>query len=187
MGFAADNELISQTIDGSTGAFDKLMTVYQEQVFRISLHFGKNKENALDITQNVFLKAYENLKSFQGRSSFKTWLLRIAYNEGNNWIRKYKREFDNEVFEEEMMMITNTPSQEDEILAQENRSLLLRCLLNLNTRYRLAVVLRYFENRPVKEIAATMGCSEGVVKNMLYRSLQKLRETLPAEKIGGLA
>lgn len=185
MGFAADKELITQTMDGSNGAFDKLMTGYQKQIFRISLNFGKNKENALDITQNVFLKAYENLKSFQGKSSFKTWLLRIAYNEGNNWIRKHKREINNEIYEDEMMTI-NSPSQEDDILAQENRSLLLRCLLDLNTRYRLAVVLRYFENQPLKEIASTMDCSEGVVKNMLFRSMQKLRESLPAEKMGGL-
>jgi RNA polymerase sigma-70 factor (ECF subfamily) len=179
-------ELIEQVLDGSTNAFDKLMINHQEMVFRIGLQFGKNRENAMDITQNVFLKVYENLKSFQGRSSFKTWLMRIAYNEGTNWIRKNKNELDNEAFDEEVNMVQNSPSQEDEVLAQENRSILLRSLLSLNTRYRLAVVLRYFEDKPLREIAHILNCSEGVVKNMLYRSIQKMKELLPEQRMGGL-
>jgi RNA polymerase sigma-70 factor (ECF subfamily) len=69
-------------------------------------------------------------------------------------------------------------NQEDELLAKENRALLLHSLYGLNTRYRLAVVLRYFENYTIKEIAEVLRCSEGMVKNILFRSLQKMKTNL---------
>ena len=83
------------------------------------------------------------------------------------------------------MIDNHSPSQEDELLAKEYRSQLLRSLFALNTKYRLAVVLRYFEDMPIREIAGSMKCSEGVVKNMLYRSLQRLKVNLQANT-GGL-
>ena len=69
-------------------------------------------------------------------------------------------------------------SQEDELLARENKAQLLQSLFSLNTRYRLAVVLRYFNEMPIKEISKVLKCSEGVVKNMLFRSLQRLKNNL---------
>ena len=100
------------------------------------------------------------------------------YNEGINWHKKNKRYIQLSNIEDiEMDEYYNNP-QDDEILARENRALLLKSLLNLNTKYRLAVVLRYFDDMPVREISGVIGCSEGVVKNMLHRSINKLRENL---------
>ena len=73
---------------------------------------------------------------------------------------------------------------EDEILVEENKTILLRSLYELNTKYRTAVVLRYFENYSIREISSVLGCSEGVVKNMLFRSLQKLKNYLKANEFG---
>jgi RNA polymerase sigma-70 factor (ECF subfamily) len=70
------------------------------------------------------------------------------------------------------------------MLVNENKAQLLRCLFELNTKYRLAVVLRYFENMSIKEISTSLNCSEGVVKNMLFRSIQKLKNTLPSLQDG---
>ena len=86
-----------------------------------------------------------------------------------------------------MENITDNPGQvgnDDEAMAQENKTVLLRSLYELNTRYRLAVVLRYFENYSIREIASALSCSEGVVKNMLFRSLQKLKIYLKANEFG---
>jgi RNA polymerase sigma-70 factor (ECF subfamily) len=69
-------------------------------------------------------------------------------------------------------------NQEDEILNKEKKLMLLRSLYDLNTKYRVAVVLRYFENYSISDIADTLKCSEGVVKNMLFRSLKKLKKQL---------
>lgn len=180
-----DAQLIAETLNGSLPSFDLLMQRYEKLVFKIAYGFGKNKDNALDITQNTFLKTFENLHSFQSHSSFKGWLMRITYNEGINWTRKNKFTKIWDDLSEDMPMSDNAPTQEDELLAKENRALLLRSLFELNTRYRLAVVLRYFKNQPVREIAATLNCSEGVVKNMLFRSLQRLRSILQEANAGG--
>jgi len=175
-----ETEIIQDVKNGSLESFDHLMQSYQGQVYKIAFGFAKNRDNAMDISQNVFLKAYQNINSFRGDSQFKTWLSRITFNESQNWIKKNKRIHIDE-------HIDNNPDPkftEDDILVQENRTLLLRSLYDLSTKYRLAVVLRYFENYSIREISETLSCSEGVVKNMLFRSLQKLKTSLKDYDMG---
>lgn len=174
----SDTELIEQTLNGSLNAFDQLMERYQRLVFKVAFGFGKNRQNSLDITQNAFLKAYENLSSFKGKGSFKAWIVRITYNESINWTKKNRLQDNLEIYEEILMNHHDGISQEDELLARENKAQLLHSLFALNTRYRLAVVLRYFNEMPIKEISGILKCSEGVVKNMLYRSLKQLKQSL---------
>jgi RNA polymerase sigma-70 factor (ECF subfamily) len=173
-----DSDLIQKTLDDDLTAYDELMKRYEGLIYKISYGFGKNKENALDITQNVFIKSYQKLATFKGNSSFKSWLVKISYNEGVNWVRSNQKFSKQENIDDHLELPSISLSNEDEYLAKENKSQLIHCLYNLNTRYRLAVVLRYFENMPIKDIAQTLQCSEGVVKNMLFRSLRKLKENL---------
>ena len=173
-----DSVLVEEVRNGSPRAYEQLMERYQNQVYRIAYSYTRNKEQSLDITQNVFIKVYENLHKFRGDSQFKTWLLRITSNESQNWIKKnlrYQREEDLEPLLSRDQAGLN---QEDELLARENRTLLLHSLYELNTRYRLVVVLRYFENYSIKEIAEVLHCSDGMVKNILFRSLQKMKNNL---------
>jgi RNA polymerase sigma-70 factor (ECF subfamily) len=130
------------------------------------------------------MKAYENLSSFKGKGSFKAWIAKIAYHEGINWSKKNRHYEKSELFEETFMNQFDGISQEDELLAKENKAQLLQSLLSLNTKYRLAVVLRYFNEMPIKEIAKILKCSEGVVKNMLFRSLRQLRTNLRETHFG---
>lgn len=174
----SDTELIEQTLNGSLEAFDQLMERYQRLVFKVAFGFGKNRQNSLDITQNAFLKAYENLSSFKGKGSFKAWIVRITYNESINWVKKSRLHDNSDISEETLMNHYESISQEDELLARENKTQLLQSLFALNTRYRLAVVLRYFNEMPIKEISGILKCSEGVVKNMLHRSLRQLKQSL---------
>jgi RNA polymerase sigma-70 factor (ECF subfamily) len=170
----SDEMLVENIKKGTIQDYDELMHRYQEDIYHIAFNFTRVKEQALDVSQNIFLKAYDNLVSFKSRSSFKTWLFRIAYNECANWTKKNKR-YMHEDFE---MYLDTAPSQEETLLTKEQRLLLLRSLYHLNTKYRLAVVLRYFKNYSLKEVGEIIGCSEGVVKNMLFRSLQKLKSIL---------
>ena len=87
----SDTELILETIAGNLQSYDTLMTRYQENVYSIAFSFGKNKENAMDITQDVFLKVYKKLNSFKENSSFKTWVSKVAFNESINWSKKNKK------------------------------------------------------------------------------------------------
>lgn len=175
-----ESDLINNVRAGSEESFDQLMQSFQSHVYNVAFSFTKNPDSAMDISQDVFIKVYKNLSSFRGESQLKTWLTRIAFNESQNWLKKNKRHIN-------MENITDNPGQvgnDDEAMAQENKTVLLRSLYELNTRYRLAVVLRYFENYSIREIASALSCSEGVVKNMLFRSLQKLKIYLKANEFG---
>ena len=181
-----DDILVEEIRGGSEKSFDQLMQNHQEQVFRVAHSFTKDTENAMDVTQNIFLKVYQNLNRFRGQSQFKTWLMRIAFNESFNWIKKNKKYQTHEEIDLTMTNNQNPVSQEDELVAQENRALLLKSLYELNTKYRVAVVLRYFENYSIRDISGILKCSEGVVKNMLFRSLRKLKDNLSTIDAGDI-
>jgi RNA polymerase sigma-70 factor (ECF subfamily) len=177
--------LIDEVKNGQQTAYDELMQRHQNHVYHIAFNFTKSAEDAMDLSQTIFLKAYENLKKFRQESQFKTWLMRITYNEGQNWLRKNKKTMVQEDLDGSVgLAVQPNPSQEDDVLASENKAQLIRCLYELNTKYRLAVILKYFENYSIKEISETLNCSEGVVKNMLFRSLQKLRVQLRSRENG---
>ena len=173
--YKEDHVLIEEILGGILSSYDILMERYQNFIFKIAFSFGKNKENAMDISQNVFLKAYQKLSSLKGQNSYKAWLSRIAYNEGINWTRRHKSDPQFERIDIENEPQSDSPSKEDELLANEYRHELMQSLFALNTKHRLAVVLRYYQNMSIKEIAGILKCSEGVVKNILYRSVQRLR------------
>ena len=179
-----DIELIHETVAGNMQSYDTLMKRYQESVYMIAYNFGRTKENALDISQDVFLKVYKKMNTFKENSTFKSWVSKVAYNESINWSKKNKKFLHQSDISDSHFDLETSHNPEEEILVNENKALLLRCLFELNTKYRLAVVLRYFENMPIKEIAASMECSEGVVKNMLFRSIQKLKKSLPTLQDG---
>jgi RNA polymerase sigma-70 factor (ECF subfamily) len=173
--YKEDHILIDEILNGTLSSYDTLMERYQNLIFKIAYSFGKNKENAMDISQNIFLKAYQKLGTLKGQNSFKAWLSRIAYHEGINWTRKHKSAVQFESIETSNEPESNLPSKEDELLANEYRHELMQSLFALNTKYRLAVVLRYYQNMSIREIAGILKCSEGMVKNMLFRSLQRLK------------
>jgi RNA polymerase sigma-70 factor (ECF subfamily) len=172
-----DHILIEEVRGGSTGAFEEIMKRYQRLVYATCIAYARSREDALDITQNVFVKVYEKVDSFRGSGSFKAWLLSIAHNEGLNWIRNNARHRDHaEPTPANSPEVA--PSQESDLLKQERWELLREALLHLNPRQRQAVVLRYFESTPIREIASTLDCTEGTAKNILFRSLRKLHHHL---------
>jgi RNA polymerase sigma-70 factor (ECF subfamily) len=180
----SDEMLVKDIKEGQMDSYNELMQRHQKNVYHIAYSFAKSEQGAMDITQNIFLKAYENINRFREESQFKTWLTRISYNEGQNWVRKNKKHLAHEDLTHQITEVGVPVTQEDEYLALENKTILLRSLYELNTKYRLAIVLRYFENYSIHDIAETLNCSEGVVKNMLHRSLQKLKKHLTSTEIG---
>jgi RNA polymerase sigma-70 factor (ECF subfamily) len=172
----SDEALVDEVNSGSTLAFAVLMKRYEKLVYRIAFCHAKNQDCALDITQNVFLKAHQKLDTYSGSGLFKSWLLRIAYNESISWFRRHK---DERITEE--LTPLNTPAlravQVDEIARDESRNILLGELKKLSSKQQLAVSLRYFEGFSLREIAAVIDCTEGAVKSILFRSLEKLRNT----------
>jgi RNA polymerase sigma-70 factor (ECF subfamily) len=176
-----DDILIEKTLAGSLECFDVLMQRYQRDVFAVARGYARSGEDARDICQNAFLKAYSKLHTFGGRSSFRTWLAAIANREGLNWVRSQSRKAPAAVADNEIEAIPSSEDHEARVLAVERRHLVVRKLGVLNQRSRLAVVLRYFRDMPICEVAKVLDCSEGVVRNMLFRSVRKLRDAVATE------
>ena len=170
-----DTLLVEKVLGGSLECFDVLMQRYEREVYRAVYGFGKSRENAMDICQNVFLKAYRNLGGFDRRSSFRTWLMRIACNEGLNWVRTQGRKVPRDTVAAEEADLVSGDDQERKLLDRERREQVAARLQCLSHRHRLAVVLRYFQEMPIREIAGVLECSEGMVRNILFRSVRRMR------------
>lgn len=172
-----DAELIEATLAGREKAFDELMQRYERFVYKLAYGFGRSHENALDLSQAVFLKVYRKLGLFRGDSSFRTWLAKVVYNEGINWQRASRRHVEGH---EEIRDVPERRAlpQDEELLRTERTKLVLSSLVKLNRRYRAAIELRYFHGMTLREIAEVLGCSEGVAKNALFRGVRRLRSQL---------
>jgi len=150
------------------------MKLHQQDVFLTVNRMIRNKDSSLDVCQNIFLKVYKNLPKFNFNSSFKTWLIKISVNETLNWLRLNKKNFN--LLPIDNIEINDHSHDTDKLLIKkEDSRLVYQAIFKLNKKYQQAIMLRYFENKSIKEIANILSCSEGVVKNMLFRSLRKLK------------
>jgi RNA polymerase sigma-70 factor (ECF subfamily) len=169
-----DDELLAEIGSGSDLAFDRLMRRYRRLVYRVAYGFTGDREGALDVVQETFLKVHTRLGSFRGEGKVRNWIMRIAANEAMNWKRSSSRLETSELDE-------STFSRSDERDAIAERTL-TRSLAALGPRHRLAIVLRYYGERSTREIAATLECSEGTARNVLFRGLAKLRTMMTASQ-----
>ena len=176
-----DRQLIAEIASGSDIAFDRLMRRYRRLVYRVAYGFTGDRESAMDVVQETFLKVHHRLSSFRGDGELKGWIARIAANEAMNWKRSAARvptaPLDESVF-------TRPDAREDgepEERASAERTL-AHSLAALGPRHRLAIVLRYFGDRSTREIAAALECSEGTARNVLFRGLVKLRAMMTASE-----
>lgn len=173
----SDDALVEAVKRGELAAFDQLMRRYEKLICKVAMNYVKDRQNALDVTQDVFLKAYRNLDSVRAEGMFKPWLLRITYNESINWIRKHRRQAS-EITLDEWSGAASPAVQESSVLDRENRRRVLQGLVVLNPKYRLAVALRYAEGLRVREIADVMECSEGMVKSLLFRGVRQIKRNV---------
>jgi RNA polymerase sigma-70 factor (ECF subfamily) len=170
----ADNELIAEIGAGSDLAFDRLMRRYRRLVYRVAYGFTGDRESALDVVQETFLKVHTRLGSFRGEGTLKSWIVRIAANEAMNLRRSSARLPTSELDESIAVLRPETDPMAGQALS--------RSLAALADRQRLAIVLRYYGERSTREIAAALDCSEGTARNVLFRGLAKLRTMMTASQ-----
>ncbi len=171
---------------GDISAFEQLVRRYDRNVFRIAQHITQNREDAEDVVQDAFLKAYENLKNFQEQSKFYTWLVRIAVNEALMRLRRRRPErmvsLDEDVKTEEDSMPREvadwTPNPEQQYSQEELRDILTRTIQGLPSSFRTVFVLRDVEGLSTEETAEALGLSIPAVKSRLLRARLQLRERL---------
>ena len=174
-----DNHFIAQVMVGETAAFAPLVDRYKDLVFTIAMNITRNREDAEEVAQDVFLKAFQKLAGFRKESSFPTWLYRIAYNESITKIRKNKiKTFD---LEEDIAEIISDEEVEENIagLDEEEQKLVITKILDkLPEIDRVLVSLFYLNNQRVNEISVVTGYSESNVKVRLHRVRKKIYSEL---------
>lgn len=185
---AASQELalVQAARSGDISAFDELVRRYERNVFRIAQHITQNREDAEDVVQDAFLKAYQNLKQFQGNSKFYTWLVRIAVNEALMKLRRRKSSktvsMDQDVETEEGTMPREvadwSPNPEQLYNQSELKDILGRTIQGLPASFRTVFVLRDVEGLSTEETAEMLDLSVPAVKSRLLRARLQLRERL---------
>ncbi len=182
----AEMALVDRAKSGDVGAFEELVKRYDRNVFRIAQHITQNREDAEDVVQDAFLKAFENLQQFQGQSKFYTWLVRIAVNEALMKLRRRRPErmvsLDEEVKTEEDSMPREiadwAPNPEQLYKQGELRDILTRTIQGLPPSFRTVFVLRDVEGLSTEETAEALDLSIPAVKSRLLRARLQLRERL---------
>ena len=176
-----DFEIVVRVRDGETDAFEQLVRKHGRRVYRSLLGILGNAQEAEDALQDAFLKAFQHLPRFEGRSKFSTWLVRIAINTALQRVRS-RKEFDRLDEDDEEFRPRNiqawTETPEDFYSREELRSLVEREVMKLPVKYRVALILRDLEEVSTEETAATLGLSIPGLKARVLRGRLMLRESL---------
>lgn len=172
----SDSQLVREIRAGSSVAFEKLMQRYERLVYRVAYGFTRDRESAMDVTQNTFLKVHTRLSTWRWAGSFRGWIARVAANEAISWNRARRRRPTAELNEE--LLLDPGPAPEAQFSERETREELIRALDALNPKQRLAVILRYYQGMGQAEIAEALECSEGTARTMVFRGLRKMRTVL---------
>jgi RNA polymerase sigma factor (sigma-70 family) len=182
----AEMDLVRRAQRGDLKAYDELVQRYQERIYATVYHMTSNHEDANDLAQDSFIKAYQALKSFKGGSSFYTWLYRIAVNKTINFLKQRKNrthmslndlDFNTENNPDLVALISeNTPRRDAGL--KELQEKLNAALLKLSEPHRLVVVLHDVQGQSHEEIAEIMDCNIGTVRSRLFYARQQLQSLL---------
>ena len=167
-----DVELIERYFAGDTSAFDEIMIRYERQIYRVCYRFVEHREDAMDLAQDVFVKAFEHLPTFRRESTLKTWLYRIAINHCLNHVKKHSQEF---VQVTEFTSSTKSSAQA-ELEHQEQRQRFRRLVKRLPPKQKAILELRVNEQLSYEEIAKISGRSVSTIKASVFFALEKLRK-----------
>lgn len=170
-----DQHLIDRILSGDSAAFGELVDRYQNFVFTIAIRMLKVTEEAEEVAQDSFIKAFDSLSTFRGEAKFSTWLYRIVYHKALDRIKKNRREQTYEIIEE----ITDDSLDHIEnglefMLSEERSAVINKCIRMLPEDEAAIISLYYFEEQSVKEIAQVTSLTEDNIKIKLYRSRKKL-------------
>ena len=181
-----DVALVEKVRAGDAAAYDELVRKYERQLFRIAQHITQNREDAEDVMQDAFIKAYEKIDQFQGNSKFYTWLVRIAVNESLMRLRKRRTgkmvSMDDDILTEEGSVPRDfadwAPNPEQNYNQAELKEILSKTIQGLPPGFRTVFVLRDVDGLSTEETAESLGLSVPAVKSRLLRARLQLRERL---------
>lgn len=169
-------ELVTACLDGRAGAFDLIVERHRRSVYQLCYRFVANHEDASDLTQDVFLRAYRGLKNFRGQSSIATWLYRIGVNVCLN--RVTAKGLETEPIEAERHIDTTLESPRERLIREERAAQVRTAIARLPEKQRAALILRMYHDLSHQEIADIVGSSVGAVKANVFHALQNLKKLM---------
>lgn len=179
MAFINDQHYINQIIEGNTNVFSTLVNQYKDLVFTLAYKMLKNKEEAEEVSQDVFIKIFNSLNKFKGESKFSTWIYKITYNTCLDKLKKSKKEnsviYIEDFNEHQVKSIENILESIDE---KERNQKIQECLQLLPSEEAFLLTLYYFDDQSIEDIAKVIDCNANNVKIKLFRSRKKLASIL---------
>lgn len=170
-----DKHYIDAAVNGDTKAFAALIDRYKHMVFTLAMKILKNREEAEEVAQDVFVRVYQKLKTFKGDSKFSTWIYKIAYYRSLDYVKKQKRSLDISSMDADaeyhLPSIENTL---DALESNERKKAIKKAINQLQGDDGVVITLHYFEELSLKEIAKIMGIEPNTVKVRLFRSRKRL-------------
>ncbi|HTG93689.1 MAG TPA: sigma-70 family RNA polymerase sigma factor [Pyrinomonadaceae bacterium] len=185
-----DGQFIERLKRGESAAFETLVNERSGEIYGLLYRLTENPEEARDLTQETFLRAFQSIRSFRGDSDLRTWIYRIAINQARNrwrWWRRRRRDSTVSIDSTDengkpalvaTLKAENVQSPEQDTLAHERERILRNALKDLRRVYRETVILRDIEGFAYEEIAVALDISVGTVKSRLARGRQELRSKL---------
>lgn len=177
-----DQILINQIVKGDTSAFTVLIDNYKDLVFTLALRMLKNREEAEEVAQDTFIKAYKSLAKFKGDSKFSTWIYRVAYNTCLDRIKKNKKHLNDvpidEFTERELKTIDNALQQ---LMTAEKNETIKKCIAQLPSDDAFLLTLYYFDDLSLEEISKVVDLTPNNIKVKLFRCRKKLAGILKVQ------
>ena len=182
-----DVDLVRKCQHGDTGAFNELVTRYRGKVYAMIYNMVRNEQDAWDLAQDGFLKAWKSIANFRGQSSFYTWLYRIMTNVTIDWLRKKQIQGGTEF--DDTLELTNIaagsptapkaePLPDEKLAHREIRKRIDAALEKLSPEHRAVIVMKEIDGLQYNEIADALGCSLGTVMSRLFYARKKLQTLL---------
>jgi RNA polymerase sigma-70 factor (ECF subfamily) len=178
----SDPALVDRVLNGDRDAFQMLVERHSRSVFQLGYRMTGNQEDAEDIVQETFLRAFRNLKRYESRSSFSTWLYRIAANYSLDMLRSRRRFVDCERRDDSAGwldgIVSQYPSAHQLAFSGQIRNNIEKAMNELTVVERTAFILRHYQNFSIEQIGAALGVGENAAKHSIFRAVRKLRRAL---------
>jgi RNA polymerase sigma-70 factor (ECF subfamily) len=174
-----DQTLVAACLAGDNAAFAEIVERHRRTVYQVCFRFANNHEDASDLAQETFVRAWKGLRNFKGQAALSTWLYRIAVNVSLNRLGTEK--LDLESIKPDRLLDTNTPAPGDNLLQQERARAVRRAVNALPEKQRATLILRAYHDLSHREIADILGSSVGAVKANFFHALANLKKILGSE------
>ncbi len=170
----SDQSLVAKALEGKEAAWEKLINRYEKRIYNFALRMTGNREDAMDLMQEIFFSVYRNLESYGQKAKFSSWIFKIASNRAVDFYRK-KRPVENLPMEESFEDPSPSANPVGSLMRHEENRAVLNLLEHLSQEQRMVVELKFFQELTFEEMSENLGVSSNTLKSRLYGALKKIK------------